>query len=82
MSIESDPESSATMQQNGLLKHGGTPRFLDAEQIRLIDEALGSLGEFGELRLIVEKGHLRFLVTQKSFDAYKVKPGQFRREAS
>jgi hypothetical protein len=27
------------------------------------------------LRLIVEKGRLRFLVTQKSFDALKWKPG-------
>jgi hypothetical protein len=43
----------------------------------MIDEALRSLGDFGELRLVVEKGRLRFLVTQKSYDAYKLKPGSF-----
>jgi hypothetical protein len=41
----------------------------------MIDEALSALGDYGELRLIVEKGRLRFLVTQKSFDALKWQPG-------
>jgi hypothetical protein len=50
-------------------------RFLDAGQVAMIDEALASLGEFGEVRLVVEKGRLRFLVTQKSFDAQKWRPG-------
>jgi hypothetical protein len=50
-------------------------RFLDSDQIAMIDEALSSLGEYGEVRLIVEKGRLRFLVTQKSFDTFKLKPG-------
>ena len=49
--------------------------FLEDQQIRMIDEALSSLGEYGELRLVVEKGRLRFLITQKSFDALKWKPG-------
>ena len=49
--------------------------FLEDAQIRMIDEALSSLGEYGELRLVVEKGRLRFLITQKSFDALKWKPG-------
>jgi hypothetical protein len=49
--------------------------FLDQRQVIMIDEALSALGEYGELRLIVEKGRLRFLVTQKSFDALKWKPG-------
>ena len=49
--------------------------FLDQRQVKMIDEALSTLGEYGELRLIVEKGRLRFLVTQKSFDALKWKPG-------
>ena len=50
-------------------------RFLDSNQVAMIDEALSSLGDFGEVRLIVEKGRLRFLVTQKSFDAQKWQPG-------
>jgi hypothetical protein len=49
--------------------------FLDQRQVTMIDEALSALGEYGELRLIVEKGRLRFIVTQKSFDALKWQPG-------
>jgi len=50
-------------------------KFLDPSQIPMIDEALSVVGEFGEVRLIVEKGRLRFVVTQKSFDAQKWQPG-------
>ena len=52
-----------------------TLRFMDFSQLSMIDEALGAVGEYGEVRLIVEKGRLRFLVTQKSFDALKWQPG-------
>jgi hypothetical protein len=50
--------------------------FLDQRQVEMIDEALAALGEYGELRLVVEKGRLRFIVTQKSFDALKWQPGE------
>jgi hypothetical protein len=50
-------------------------RFLNPEQIAMIDEALSSLGPYGEVRLVVEKGRLRFLVTQKSIDTFKWQPG-------
>jgi hypothetical protein len=50
-------------------------RILGSDQVAMIEEALASLGEFGEVRLIVEKGRLRYLVTQKSFDAQKWRPG-------
>jgi hypothetical protein len=49
--------------------------FLDQRQVTMIVEALSALGEFGELRLVVEKGRLRFIITQKSFDALKWQPG-------
>ena len=39
--------------------------------IAMIDETLNELGEFGEVRLIVQKGRLRFVITQQSFDALK-----------
>jgi hypothetical protein len=55
--------------------NGKSYRFLQEHQIAMIDEALLSLGDFGEVRLVVEKGRLRFLVTQKSFDALKWQPG-------
>jgi hypothetical protein len=59
-------------------------KFLDPAQVPMIDEALSVVGEFGEVRLIVEKGRLRFVVTQKSFDAQKWQPGGLssRRRAS
>jgi hypothetical protein len=53
-----------------------TLKFMELQQVSMVDEALSSLGEYGEVRLIVEKGRLRFLVTQKSFDALKWQPGE------
>ncbi|HLE15262.1 MAG TPA: hypothetical protein VI776_10975 [Anaerolineales bacterium] len=53
----------------------GSLTFLSPDQVFMIDEALKVLGEYGELRLIIEKGRLRFLVTQKSIDALKWRPG-------
>jgi len=50
-------------------------KFMEFSQLSMVDEALSSVGEYGEVRLIVEKGRLRFLVTQKSFDAQKWQPG-------
>jgi hypothetical protein len=47
-------------------------RFLKPQQITLLDEALSTLGEFGELHLVVVKGSLRFIVVQKSYDANKL----------
>jgi hypothetical protein len=41
----------------------------------MIDEALCGVGDFGEVRIIVEKGRVRFLVVQKSIDALKWRPG-------
>jgi len=51
-------------------------KFLTKEHIAMIDEALQALGSFGEVRLVVEKGRLRFIVTQKSYDALKWRPGE------
>jgi hypothetical protein len=48
---------------------------LTMNQISMIEEAIESLGEYGELRLVLEKGRLRFIVTHKSFDALKYTPG-------
>jgi hypothetical protein len=54
-------------------------KFLKPSQISMIDEALDKVGEFGEVRLVVERGRLRFLVTEKSFDVLKWKPGSLDR---
>lgn len=57
------------------------PGFLRPSQVAMIDEALSVVGDFGEVRLIVEKGHLRFIVTERSFDVLKWQPGSLYREA-
>lgn len=51
-------------------------RHITPELFEMIEEALGSLGEFGEVRLIVARGKLRFLVTQRSLDVKKWQPGK------
>lgn len=57
-----------------------TLKVMEFHQISMVDEALSLVGEFGEVRLIVEKGRLRFLITQKSYDALKWQPGVFSEE--
>jgi hypothetical protein len=51
-------------------------RILQPQYIEMIDEALCALGDYGEVRLVVERGRLRFLVTQKSYDLLKRRPGE------
>jgi hypothetical protein len=46
-------------------------KFLSWDQIQMIDDALAGLGKFGEVHLVIQKGRLRFLVTQESHDALK-----------
>ena len=50
---------------------------LNQHQISLIDAALNSIGGFGEVRLVVEKGVLRFIVTQNSIDALNCSSDDF-----
>ena len=51
---------------------------LSSIQVKMIDEALSAVGNYGEVRLIVDKGRLHFLVTQKSFDALTYRPGTIK----
>ncbi len=67
--------SNASIDQLSELKSNPILSFLNQRQVKMIDEALSALGDYGELRLVVEKGRLRFIVTQKSFDALKWQPG-------
>ena len=61
-------------------ERGNNCNFLLPKHIQMIDEALCSMGDFGEVRLVVEKGRLRFIVTQKSYDTLKWQPGVFVKE--
>ncbi len=70
------PMSNVNVNQLRSLGENRLLSFLDQRQVKMIDEALAALGEYGELRLVVEKGRLRFIVTQKSFDALKWQPGE------
>jgi hypothetical protein len=79
-SFISHPEKHAMPNQNSNPKvlaqdHENVCHFLSPGHIQMIDEALRSLGEYGEVRLVIEKGRLRFLVTQKSYDTLKWQPG-------
>jgi hypothetical protein len=49
--------------------------FLEPKQVQMINEALCTLGDYGEVRLIVEKGRLRYLIMEKSVDVFKWQPG-------
>ncbi|MGD8458447.1 MAG: hypothetical protein PVF83_18890 [Anaerolineales bacterium] len=55
---------------------------LNQHLIDLINAALGSLGSFGEVRLVVQKGVLRYIVTQNSIDALKCSPDDFQNKDS
>ncbi len=55
-----------------------TLKHLTPAQVMMIDEAVGAVGEFGEVRLTVQKGRLRFVAMQKSFDALKWEPGAYQ----
>ena len=68
--------SNANVDQMRTLSENRLLSFLDQRQVKMIDEALSALGDYGELRLVVEKGRLRFIVTLKSFDALKWQPGE------
>jgi hypothetical protein len=70
------PMSNANVNQMRSFTETPLLSFLDQRQVKMIDEALSALGDYGELRLVVEKGRLRFIVTQKSFDALKWQPGE------
>ena len=41
-------------------------KFLNPEAVSLIDRALQEVGDFGEVRLLVEKGQLRFIQKTRS----------------
>jgi hypothetical protein len=44
---------------------------LSAEQVKTIDEMLVSVGEYGEVRLVVQHGELRYINRLESFKVWK-----------
>jgi hypothetical protein len=49
-------------------------KFLTQEQIVRIDELLCTVGEYGEIHLIVQKGELRYINKVESYKAWSDKP--------
>jgi hypothetical protein len=46
-------------------------KFLGPEHIKQIDEALASIGEYGEIHLVVQHGELRYVNKVESIKAWK-----------
>jgi hypothetical protein len=46
-------------------------RKLTLEQVQLIDKALATLGEYGEVHLVVQRGELRYINRLESQKAWK-----------
>lgn len=44
---------------------------LNLEQVRRIDALLASLGDYGEIRLIVQHGELRYINKVESYKAWR-----------
>jgi hypothetical protein len=47
---------------------------LTVEQVKYIDEVLASLGDYGELHLIIQNGELRYINKVESFSAKRSEP--------
>ena len=47
-------------------------KFLTPREITMIDDLLSSVAPFGEVRLAVQKGRLRFVSSVKSHDALQL----------
>jgi hypothetical protein len=47
-------------------------KILQPCQVEIIEQALQQIGEYGEVRLIVEKGRLRYIEVAKSMDVLKL----------
>jgi hypothetical protein len=61
-------QKAMDMEQGNLLE---ALKFLTPREIALIDKLLTAVGEFGEMRLEVKNGKLRFASHTESVDALK-----------
>jgi hypothetical protein len=61
------PQTAASFQALKLKK-------LNLDQIRRIDAVLASLGEYGEVHLVIKHGELRYINKVESFNAWRDEP--------
>jgi hypothetical protein len=64
MQNQPDPRDSSSSQPLKL-------KALNLEQVRHIDQVLASLGDYGEVHLIVQHGELRYINKVESFKVRK-----------
>ena len=65
------PVPEKNVSRRGLIHLSRRLKFLSPREIYLIDDLLGSVGDFGEVRLEVKNGRLRFASRTESVDALK-----------
>ena len=53
------------------LPNGTKLKMLSIEQLRQIDELLSSVGEYGEVHLVIQHGELRYINRLESHKAWK-----------
>jgi hypothetical protein len=68
MGITSDSSQASSILQPFKFKK------LTLEQIRHIDQVLASLGDYGEVHLVIQHGELRYINKLESFKAWKSGP--------
>ncbi len=51
-------------------------KSLTQEQVDRVNELLTSLGEYGEIHLIIQRGELRYINKVESYKAWNDKPKQ------
>ena len=75
--MDSRPAGKHTLEESDLasLPSFGRLRCLSTRHISAIDDALVSIGEYGEVRLIKAGGKLRFIQTLKSRGFRDKEPG-------
>ena len=60
------------------LPNGSELRMLDLDQVRQIDEMLASVGDYGEVHLVIQNGELRYINRVESHKAWKSNSGNRR----
>lgn len=68
MTMKTQPDQDTSWSKTLSLKK------LTAEQVKHIDEVLASLGEYGEVHLVIQHGELRYINKVESFNARKNEP--------
>jgi len=61
-------DAQSTIMQHNIVLNEQLPK-LTPTLVRQVDEALARVGAFGEVRLVVVKGHLRFIQVMQSESA-------------